>query len=162
MGDDGAAGPSVANSKEIGERRVLITALSSDVDRQLDSAEGRARDIQTRASILIAASSILVGLSSRADLHPTWFAAAAVLSGCAAVLGVAVLLPRWSTELRVRDEERRLWNDGDTVALRELMYAKVAVLSDVEHGLIWRAWVISAGFAALAASVAASVFAVLM
>ena len=42
------------------------------------------------------------------------------------------------------------------------MYAKVAVLSDVEHGLIWRAWVISAGFAALAASVAASVFAVLM
>lgn len=149
----------VASSREVGARRALIEALSADVDRQLASAEGRSRDIQTRAGVIIAAAGIIVTLGVSEHITVGWFTFAVWAAGLGAFLGVVVLIPRLGQEIRISDEESRLWNEGDTVALRDLMYARLAVLKDIEQGLVWRAWVVSGGFALLAISVMAGVFA---
>lgn len=135
--------------KRLRGREALIDDLLLDVDRQLASAEGRTRDLHSRASVLIATASILVGISAIDARIDVWFIAACTFAVVAAICGIVVLIPRYGEEVPLRDFENQHWDESHIVARHALYRKKIDILAEIDSALVWRAWVVSAGFACL-------------
>ena len=138
-----------ADAQEVGDRRELIMALSSDVDRQLGSVSDRTTSQGTRAAILVASASISTALPA-GNLPDPLYVAALACAAASALCGVIVILPRVGHEVPIHDVEVDAWNLSPTMALRRVMYEKVAVLTHDEKAMKWRRFVLLGGFALLA------------
>jgi hypothetical protein len=126
----------------------LIVALDADIDRQLQAADATSAAISTRASILIAAAGLTSGLqTSSVSFTP------ASLAILAALIGVALLMMRTTTEIPILEAETRFWKNSPAVARRNLMHWKHDVLRERERSLVKRRRVLIAGFILLAGSI---------
>lgn len=141
-----------ADRDDIGDRKVLVLALDSEVDRQRASVSHRATSITNRASILIGSAGIFTAFQAP-ESGSIWFMASIVVSGAAAIIGVLALLPRLGGELDIRQMEWDYWNNRDTEAIRNLTAAKLSILRVDEEALKRKRSLLLVGFAALGLSI---------
>lgn len=132
----------------------LLAALHQETDHQRADVSSRAGMMSTRASILIAAASLSTALQS--GQQGPWFLAAVWLSVVSAILGAVVLLPRLGSQLGVEQNEKNLWDQNPTEFIRDLMHQKLRILRRDEKAMLWRRYVLLAGYTALALSLAAA------
>lgn len=138
--------------EQIEERKVLIRALSEEVDRQRASLSGRVGALMSRAAILVGSAGIFTALQS-SDAWSLWFATSVASSGLAAILGVLVLFPRSGPELDIERAEKEFWNRSDTEAIRDLSASKLAFLRVDENALKRKGRLLRVGFVALGLSI---------
>jgi hypothetical protein len=123
----------------------LLEVLSRELSQRRNEYLTRATGLNTRATILMSAATLVVAV--QASTGRSIFAFAGItLALAASIIGLSVLFPRTRPSNSVGQWEESLWDVGQLQAARSLLAWESEDLSLKEHALVRRGRLLKWGF----------------
>lgn len=137
------------------DKSTQVELLSTELDREIQSYEARNDAMQGRATILVAAASV-VGTLQVAIGSPKAVVFDLIASALAAVIGLLVAAPIGTVVLNLNVVEKRLLSLGIDEGRATLLDKKIAMLNTNQHRLNIRGLLTLLGFLLLVLALVSS------
>ena len=152
---------STNDAHEISTEIVVLSLLADELSQQRTEYLARASGLNSRATILVSAASIVVALQSP-DLNPHWTTIAACLGLLSATSALIVLWPRGRPNNSTLELESEILALDPASARRRLISRQADILKKKDHSLRIRGRIMAAGFAFFGGMVACTTLAIVL
>ena len=142
-------------------QHALLALLSDEITQQRSEYLARASGLNSRATILVTAASIVVALQSP-DLDREWTIIATIFGALSAGFALAVLWPRGRKDNKALELEEELWNSELLSMKRTLLHRQAEILKKKDDTLRRRGRRMAYGFACFGGMVGSSALAIVL